>query len=504
MSEETSKVDSLKHTDVRHGLAGEQSSLAYASVGAPHGATDSANTRKIEIVDEVMEILLTGSSAQNASGSVETFNVPGPIGPGFKLKFTLFAQWGSILMTAVFDGTSTTVSFVMQFVGDTRTVNVVFDGNPFGYPRDKVVTICDINGSTGYQGALTAVACYLAGTLIETPTGPVPVETLSVGDKVLVYRDEDVLEDTLCWVGNRTIYAYSDGERPVRIRAHALAENIPSSDLLITPEHCLLLEEHFIPVRMLVNGSSIVIEPGDNFDVYHIETERHSIVKANGAYAETFLDTGHRSGFTQRGDIVGISPKTTKHWMSDAAAPLGTNRALVEPIYQTLCARARELDMASQCTPPASVTDNPDLFLEIGREIFIRPLRRTDKGYVFELPAGVRAVWICSRVGKPSVTIGPFVDDRRALGVLIGDVTVYGSRGTREVRHHLAQEPLDGWHNYENSYCRWTAGRALLELDGVCDTSPSMMMLTILAAGPYLESLEEADIINQVPFAIAS
>lgn len=487
---ENDNEDSMNPAEIFSSSGEGELAMLSASDMTPRVNDDCYGDGEVYFTNGTVKASIIGSSPYTRPGEVKTFRVVSPVEVGSKLEYMLFAQYGTIRMTAFFDGSTTTISFFIKFVRDQRTVNIVFDGNPFGYPLNKRVELQNVNGTTIYIGALTAVACFLRGTLIETPDGPVPVETLSIGDKVVAYREGSITNEPLCWVGKRTVHAYSDAERPVRVRAHALADNVPSSDLLITPEHCLYLERHFVPVRMLVNGSSIVIDPDVTFDVYHIETEHHAVIKANGAFTETFLDTGNRSGYSQSGDVIGATFKPLKRWETDAAAPLGIARSLVEPLYDKLRARAQSLSMAVG-RKPVAMTEDPDLHLEIGPKIFIRPLRRTDKGYVFELPAGVRTVWICSRTGKPSTTIGPFVDDRRDLGVLIGEITVYGSRGTRACKYHLAQRPVGGWHGYENSLCRWTAGRARLDLDGVCDTSPSLMMVTILAAGPYLEQAEE-------------
>ena len=51
----------------------------------------------------------------------------------------------------------------------------------------------------------------------------------------------------------------------------------------------------------LVNGTTITRVPmedmGDSYTVYHIETEAHEIILANGAAAETFIDNVGRKVF---------------------------------------------------------------------------------------------------------------------------------------------------------------------------------------------------------------
>ena len=69
----------------------------------------------------------------------------------------------------------------------------------------------------------------------------------------------------------------------MRIRADAFAPGIPSRDLLITPEHCVLVDNRLVPARMLVNGSSIVRETGlHRFTVHHVECDRHASILSEG------------------------------------------------------------------------------------------------------------------------------------------------------------------------------------------------------------------------------
>jgi len=141
--------------------------------------------------------------------------------------------------------------------------------------------------------------CFMAGTLIRTPSGEVPVESLKRGDLVLT---NDGREIPVCWLGRQTVSTvFADKLRvlPIRIKAGALGENVPSRDLLVSPDHALLVEGALIHGGALVNGSSVVRETNvpRTFTYYHVEVDDHSLILAENTPAETFVDNVDRLAF---------------------------------------------------------------------------------------------------------------------------------------------------------------------------------------------------------------
>lgn len=141
--------------------------------------------------------------------------------------------------------------------------------------------------------------CFLEGVSISTPSGEVRVEDLRLGDSIVIAAGEPQI---VKWIGKRTVSVkFADPEHvlPVRIRAGALADNAPVRDLLVSPDHAILVENILIQASALVNGVSILRERDmpDQFTYYHIELDRHDLILAEGALAETFVDNVDRMQF---------------------------------------------------------------------------------------------------------------------------------------------------------------------------------------------------------------
>ena len=159
---------------------------------------------------------------------------------------------------------------------------------------------------TSYQDTI----CFLAGTMIRTPEGEVPIETLKRGDLVFTNDGRSVPVD---WLGVQTVsLKFADKMRvlPIRIRAGAIAENVPSRDLLVSPDHALLVQGALIQAGALVNGSSIARETKvpTTFTYYHVEVEDHSLILAENTPAETFVDNVDRLGFDNWAEHEALYP----------------------------------------------------------------------------------------------------------------------------------------------------------------------------------------------------
>ncbi|MBB2200558.1 Hint domain-containing protein [Gluconacetobacter tumulisoli] len=390
--------------------------------------------------------------------------------------------------TTIGDGVS-----LLGLLGAGRTITL--QGDPFNLKGTGTAHKGLFGNITSYSksftqsdGANGIITCFLPGTLIATPDGTCAVEDMRIGDAVLAHVEGRDVVRTIIWVGMQRVTAAGRDEYPVRIRKDAFAEGMPVKDLLVTPEHCLYVDGRMIPARMLVNGRSIIVETSlSSFDVYHIETEEHSVVTADGLLTESYLATGNRQSFrpVQEGSVVVGPFGPRKTWADDAAAPLCVAREVVEPLFRRIEDRAVSLGLPRVTAAPETTQDaGLHLVTETGR--IIRQAREANGHAVFMIPSEIAQVRIVSRAGRPSDVVGPFLDDRRELGVLVGEVTLFDADVTRRIDDHLTAGDFAGWHVPDSASCRWTDGNALLPLGARRPSTIGLLAVKILAAGPYV------------------
>jgi hypothetical protein len=172
--------------------------------------------------------------------------------------------------------------------------------------------VSDVAGNTGTADHdFTSTVCFMAGTMIRTADGEVAVETLKRGDLVLTADGRSV---PVTWLGVQTVSRlFADPNRvwPIRIMADALSDNVPSRDLLISPDHAILVDDVLVQAGALINGSSIVREGNvpATFTYYHVETEDHSLILAHDVPSETFIDNVNRLAFDNWSEHQALYPQ---------------------------------------------------------------------------------------------------------------------------------------------------------------------------------------------------
>jgi Hint domain len=195
-------------------------------------------------------------------------------------------------------------------IADTATFTITFSGPP--------PTVTGVNfgfGTSPQDCGYTQpgqVVCYLAGTRIATSAQEtVPVETLKIGDRVLTHDGRQV---PVLWVGRLTVSRnFADVERtlPIRIKAGALGDNLPERDLLVSRCHALLVDGVLVQAGALVNGLTVTVETEmpETYVYYHVETEDHDLILAEGVASETFIDNADRMNFDNWAEHQALFPQ---------------------------------------------------------------------------------------------------------------------------------------------------------------------------------------------------
>ncbi|WP_415405043.1 Hint domain-containing protein [Tateyamaria sp. SN3-11] len=189
-------------------------------------------------------------------------------------------------------GTTITLPTGQQVtIGPNGLLTVVGDGDEEDF--NFTYTITDgVDTDTGFVNA-TSIPCFVAGTLIATPDGDVPVETLQLGDLVITQDDG---AQPLRWIGTREVKAEADFA-PVLIRADTFGTH---GNVMVSPLHRVLIRdslaellfgesEVLVAAKDLVNDRSVTRKTGGHVTYVHLMFDRHQVVFSEGLATESFL-----------------------------------------------------------------------------------------------------------------------------------------------------------------------------------------------------------------------
>lgn len=216
-------------------------------------------------------------------------------------------------------------SATLRYTSEDREDGIVSyfdaDGNPTG-----TLVFQEIENVVGGPTPI----CFTPGTLIATPQGERPVEDLRPGDPVMT-RDNGI--QTVCWTGGRGLTGAElqrQGHlRPVRIRKGALGGGLPERDMMLSPNHRILVASdqtqlYFEEREVLVAAKHLTGTPGIAtaqvpWTTYiHIMFEQHEVVLSNGTWTESFQPGDYSLagiGNAQRSELEQLFP--------DLKTPLG-------------------------------------------------------------------------------------------------------------------------------------------------------------------------------------
>lgn len=178
-----------------------------------------------------------------------------------------------------------------------RSASVDDFGNGFGFVSWEDGT------NLVYSGIekVTVVPCFTPGTRIATARGERAVEDLRVGDRVLT-RDNGYR--VIRWIGRRELsgaeLAAHPALWPVRIAAGALGQEAPMREMLVSPQHRVLIRDAqaellFGEREVLVKARHLVGRPGievmhrpASVTYVHLLFDEHELVLSDGIWTESF------------------------------------------------------------------------------------------------------------------------------------------------------------------------------------------------------------------------
>ncbi len=248
--------------------------------------------------DAAAELLVTGS----ISAGFGDLAVMSGFSAGSVVDDTAIAFTGASLTSSVVSGNT-----VETITNGTANASFIFAGLAGGFSLSP-------DAGTGAEivaGPVTVgTPCFCPGTAILTDRGEVAVEALAIGDRVITASGA---AEPIRWIGRRSysgrFLSGNPALLPVRIRAGALGEGLPRRDLVVSPLHAMFLDGVLVPAGELVNGRSVVREVGcRRVDYIHIELAQHSLILAEGAATETFLDDDSRGLFHNAGEYAALYP----------------------------------------------------------------------------------------------------------------------------------------------------------------------------------------------------
>ncbi|RKF16929.1 type I secretion protein [Roseovarius spongiae] len=157
-----------------------------------------------------------------------------------------------------------------------------------------------VTGTMTFQEIERIIPCFTPGTVIATPRGERLVEDLEVGDRVIT-RDNGLQE--VRWIGRRDLAGaellQARHLKPVLIRAGALGRGLPERDLLVSPNHRVLVNNeksalYFEDREVLAAAKHLTgLEGVDAVDTgavsyIHFMFDQHEVVLSNGSWTESF------------------------------------------------------------------------------------------------------------------------------------------------------------------------------------------------------------------------
>ena len=199
-------------------------------------------------------------------------------------------------------GSESNLSVVFLTVSNGTDVRYfIIPNDSYGDMNVQSIRTGEITDAAGNDAAIistvdnsTKVVCFAAGTHIETSKGPVRVEDLRAGDRVLTLGHGC---QAIRMILERQIDFTTETEKlkPICFKPNSLGPGRPSRVLCVSPQHRMLLadeagQELLVPAKSLTDRKGVRVMRGKRQVTYfHLVFDRHEIILSEGTPTESFF-----------------------------------------------------------------------------------------------------------------------------------------------------------------------------------------------------------------------
>jgi hypothetical protein len=154
--------------------------------------------------------------------------------------------------------------------------------------------------------------CFYQGTQITITSGKtISVEDLNIGDLIHTHKGPMPLK----WLGRRkvtkSVRQQYPHQLPVIIEKGALGPNMPSTDLMVSQGHTILVEGHLICACLLENEINCYRancnDLPEDFEYFHLEFEQEEVLLlSNGTPTASYVNTQTRMMFDNYQEYIDL------------------------------------------------------------------------------------------------------------------------------------------------------------------------------------------------------
>ncbi|MEO0341887.1 MAG: Hint domain-containing protein [Pseudomonadota bacterium] len=270
-------------------------------VGGPAGSE-----HELEFQSNQTETVEFADGANFGSGGIENIWMLSNSTPAPVVKIVVTPD-GNVSVFAIRSDNGALEELVLTNGLTVNTANIAaawVPGGPNSVTLDQQTT-----GPTVIEGVFnenedfTGAPCFTKGTLILCASGTEkPIEELRKGDFV---QTQDHGVQPIRWIGHQSLdmieLTINPKLKPVKISADALGTGFPRTDLVVSPQHRILVRseiarrifgtlEILVPAKKLIGLKGVdVVNPDAFVEYFHILMDDHEIIWANGTPTETLL-----------------------------------------------------------------------------------------------------------------------------------------------------------------------------------------------------------------------